>query len=216
MAIGASENASTCCPTHRVGWAEIRSASVARARADRSDGTTEAPRPVGRMIIESRFASTCARSRSRPHQNVGADVSASGSPSNAFDSAGRNGNRPGFSSTPLPMVLTTVTVPRRQASVNPTTPSRESGRSASGSDHSASTRRTTTSTGSYRPGARIQSRPPRIVRSALSTSGSPSRVAIAAWSNAVSECVPGLSTTTRGSSAAVGATDSSASRTVWK
>ncbi len=26
MAIGASENASTCCPTHRVGWAEIRSA----------------------------------------------------------------------------------------------------------------------------------------------------------------------------------------------
>ena len=33
MAIGASENASTCCPTHRVGWAEIRAITIEPRRA---------------------------------------------------------------------------------------------------------------------------------------------------------------------------------------
>ena len=37
-----------------------------------------------------------------------------------------------------------------------------------------------------------------------------------AWSKAVSECVPGVSTTTRGSSASFGATEASAERMVWK
>ena len=55
-----------------------------------------------------------------------------------------------------------------------------------------------------------------MIRSALSTSGTPSSEASIAWSKAVSECVPGVSTTTRGSSAWSGATEASADRMVWK
>ena len=68
-----------------------------------------------------------------PHQNVGADGSLSGSPSSVSVSAGRNGSSPGFSRMPLPRVLTTDTLPRRQACSRPTTPSRDSGRRSSGS-----------------------------------------------------------------------------------
>ena len=109
-----------------------------------------------------------------------------------------------------------MTVPRRQASASPTTPSRDPGLRSSGSDQLASTRRTTTSTGSKCPIDRIHNRPRRIVRSAFSTSGTPSREASIAWSNAVSEWVPGVSTTIRGSSASFGATEASAERMVWK
>ena len=43
-------------------------------------------------------------------------------PSSASASFGRKASRAGFSSTPLPRVLTTETVPRRQASTSPGTP----------------------------------------------------------------------------------------------
>ena len=69
----------------------------------------------------------------RFNQKVGTDGSFTVSPSTARATPGRNGARPGFSSTPLPRVLTTVTVPRRQASARPTTPSREPGLTAGGS-----------------------------------------------------------------------------------
>ena len=138
------------------------------------------------------------------------------SPSTALAMPGRKCAKPGLSRTPLPSVFTTVTVPRRQASVSPTTPSLDPGRRSNGSEKLASTRRITTSTGSKCPMERIHSRPRRMVRSAFSTNGTPSREASIAWSKAVSEWVPGVSTTIRGSSASVGATEASADRIVWK
>ena len=77
---------------------------------------------------------------------------------------------PGFSSTPLPSVLTIDTVPRREASTSPGTPSTESPRSSSGSQNMASVRRRITSTGSSRPRDRSHTLPSRTVRSAASTS----------------------------------------------
>ena len=73
-----------------------------------------------------------------------------------------------------------------------------------------------TSTCSSLPSTRIQTRPSRTVRSLPSSSGKPSSEATKAWSNAVSESVPGLSTTTRGSSTAPGAASTRASRIAWK
>ena len=133
-AIGASENGATCCPTHLVGSASSRSRQWSLSAADIMDGNTDLPRPVGRTTIWSRWLSTCERSVSSPHQNVGTDAIFRVSPSTARASRGRNGASPGLSNTPLPRVFTTVTVPRRQASASPTTPSRDAGLRSNGSD----------------------------------------------------------------------------------
>ena len=147
-AIGASENGVCSCPTHRNGSALTRSRQDSCCSRVSRAGNTERPRSVGRSTICSKCASTWDLSESLPHQWVGTDSSFSVSPRIALASCGRNGSIPGLSRMPLPSGLTTVTVPRRQASVSPTTPSREFGRRSSGSDQEASTRRTTTSTGS--------------------------------------------------------------------
>src|SRR6478609_3564275 len=133
-AIGASENGATCCPTHLVGSASSRRRQFSFSAADIIDGNTDLPRPVGRTTICSRWLSTWDLSESSPHQNVGTDAIFRVSPSTALASRGRNGASPGLSSTPLPRVLTTVTVPRRQASASPTTPSRDAGLRSNGSD----------------------------------------------------------------------------------
>ena len=122
----------------------------------------------------------------------------------------------GFSTMPEPMVLTTLTVPCRTHSTRPATPSRDPGRSSSGSVQMESTRRRMTSTSSSLPSTRIQTRPSRTVRSRPSTSGKPSREARKAWSKAVSDSVPGLSTTTRGFSTRAGAESTRAVRIAWK
>ena len=113
-------------------------------------------------------------------------------------------------------MLTTLTVPCRTHSSSPVTPSREPGRSSSASIQVESTRRRITSTCSSLPSVRIHTRPSRTVRSLPSSSGKPSREATKAWSKAVSECVPGLSTTTRGSSTEPGAASTRASRIAEK
>ncbi|SKZ45516.1 Uncharacterised protein [Mycobacteroides abscessus subsp. abscessus] len=61
----------------------------------------------------------------------------------------------GFSSTPLPRVLTTVMFPREMASTSPATPRRELVRRSSGSQKEASTRRSSTSTRLYLPSERM-------------------------------------------------------------
>ncbi|SKS72223.1 Uncharacterised protein [Mycobacteroides abscessus subsp. abscessus] len=68
-----------------------------------------------------------------PHHDWPPDK-ASGSSSRRRDKSGRKRARPGFSNTPLPSELTTVTAPRRSTSTNPTTPSCESARRSSGSE----------------------------------------------------------------------------------
>ena len=109
------------------------------------------------------------------------------------------------------------TRPRRTASVRPATPSWDSPRSSSGSLHAASTRRRITSTrSSPTEGDRIQTQPSRTTRSLPWTSGKPSALATNAWSYAVSECVPGDSTTTRGSAWSPCADWSSADRSAQK
>ena len=168
------------------------------------------------MTRESRLFSTWLNAASSPHHQVSTDGSRSDWPSSRSHSSGRNGSSAGFSRTPEPRLFTTLTVPWRTHSTRPVTPSRESGRSSSASIQVESTRRRITSTSSSLPSTRIQTRPSRTVRSLPSSSGKPSREATKAWSKAVSEWVPGLSTTTRGSSTALGAASTRASRIAWK
>ena len=156
-----------------------------------------------------------------PHHRVGTDGRRSCSPSRRSQTAGMNGISPGFSSTPAPRPLTSRTRPRRTASVSPATPSCEPARSSSGSHHSASTRRRITSTRSCgsccgKPAGFIHTQPSRTTRSSPCTSGKPRMFAMNAWSYAVSECVPGESTTTRGSATSAGAAWSSAARSAEK
>ena len=200
--VGTEDSGSTSWPTNRCGAAFSLAISCSRCPAVSAPPSTlrPCPRLIGRTTIRSRLASTWLSDASSPHHQVSTDGSRSGSPSRRSHSSGRNGSSAGFSSTPEPTVLTTLTVPCRTHSSSPVTPSREPGRSSSASIQVESTRRRITSTCSSLPSVRIHTRPSRTVRSLPSSSGKPSREATKAWSKAVSECVPGLSTTTRGSS----------------
>ena len=131
--------------------------------------------------------------------------------------AAGTGTAPGSRARPLPSPLTIDTVPSRAASTSPGTPSWESGRSSSGSQKAASTRRRMTSTGSSRPIERCQTRPSRTTQvgaldqreARAARTGRPGRTR--------SRCPrPGVSSTMRGTSARLGASACSATRIAWK
>ena len=74
-----------------------------------------------------------------PHHIERAEGRSNYSSNKARETAGRNGKRPGFSSTPAQRVLTTATVPSQKDSSRQGPPSWDPGRSSSGEQRSMST-----------------------------------------------------------------------------
>ena len=128
---------------------------------------------AGCSTIRSSLASIADRTAGSPHHQVAVLGSSRSCPSTARHRPGRKASRAAASTTPLPSALATTTVPPRTASSSPGMPRLLSLRSSSGSHHSLSRRRMTTSTGFSPSTAFRNTRPSRTVRSAPSTSGTP-------------------------------------------
>ncbi len=170
--VGATEGGTTAFAAQAQGWAAIRASSACRAGGPMPGSATG----VARLSKAGRTSQSCgacirrARAAGSPSHSVSTLASASASPSNRRDSAGRNAARPGDSSRPLPGWFTIRTVPPRTASSSPVTPRAVAPSSSRGSRCRPSMRRSSTST-CCRPFSVLRnSAPPRTVRSPGSTS----------------------------------------------